>query len=92
MYLTGSKCLIVSLIKDQQIKASNIRGVGLGIPGPAKHSAGLAASLSIMPGWDGFPIAEFWRRAFNCPCHIDNNVYTMALGEQTVESDADRIT
>jgi predicted NBD/HSP70 family sugar kinase len=83
------KKLIVDLIRDQRKKASNIRGVGMGIPGPAKHSAGLAASLSIMPGWDGFPIAEFWRHAFNCPCQIDNNVYTMALGERTVDSDAE---
>ena len=83
------KGLIVSLLTDQQIKGSKIRGVGMGVPGPVKHSTGLAASLSIMPGWDGFPIANFWRHAFNCPCHIDNNVYTMALGEQTIETDAE---
>jgi len=80
--------LIVSLLRDQQIKGSKIRGIGMGVPGPVKHSAGLAASLPIMPGWDGFPIADFWRRTFDCPCHIDNNVYTMALGEQAIESDA----
>jgi predicted NBD/HSP70 family sugar kinase len=83
------KGLIVSLLKDQQIERSKIRGVGMGVPGPVKYSAGLAASLSIMPGWDGFAIADFWRNTFNCPCHIDNNVYTMALGEQTIELDAE---
>jgi predicted NBD/HSP70 family sugar kinase len=83
------KGLIVSLLRDQQMKGPKIRGVGMGVPGPVKYSAGLAASLSIMPGWDGFPIAEFWRHTFNCPCQIDNNVYTMALGEQTIESDAE---
>src|SRR3984893_12010063 len=82
------KGMIASLLRDMHLKSSNIRGVGMGVPGPARHSAGLAASLSIMPGWDGFPIADFWQRAFGCPCHIDNNVYTMALGEQTVESEA----
>ncbi|MEA3144786.1 MAG: hypothetical protein QOI53_185 [Verrucomicrobiota bacterium] len=81
------KAMIAGLLKDNNLKRSTIRGVGMGVPGPAKYSAGLAASLSIMPGWSGFPIADFWQRAFGCPCHIDNNVYTMALGEQTVESD-----
>jgi predicted NBD/HSP70 family sugar kinase len=82
------KEMIIGLLKDNNLKLSNIRGVGMGVPGPASYSAGLAASLSIMPGWAGFPIADFWQRAFHCPCHIDNNVYTMALGEQTVESEA----
>jgi glucokinase-like ROK family protein len=81
------KMMIASLLRDMHLKSSNIRGVGMGVPGPARHSAGLAASLSIMPGWDGFPIADFWQRAFGCPCHIDNNVYTMALGEQTFGAD-----
>ena len=80
--------IIVGLFKDNNLKLSNIRGVGMGVPGPASYSAGLAASLSIMPGWAGFPIADFWQRAFHCPCHIDNNVYTMALGEQTVDTEA----
>jgi len=81
------KELIAGLLRDNHLKSSNIKGVGMGVPGPVKYSSGLAASLSIMPGWDRFPIADFWRRAFRCPCQIDNNVYTMALGEQTVESD-----
>lgn len=81
------KRLIAGLLRDMHLKDSDVRGVGMGVPGPAKHSAGLAASLSIMPGWDGFPIADFWQRAFRCPCHIDNNVYTMALGEQTFGAD-----
>ncbi|MBV9390728.1 MAG: ROK family protein, partial [Verrucomicrobia bacterium] len=83
------KGLIVSLLKNHQVKESKIRGIGMGIPGPVKHSVGLAASLPIMPDWDGFPIADFWRRSFNCACHIDNNVYTMALGEQSKASDAE---
>ena len=82
------KRLVADLLKDQHIKSSKIRGVGMGVPGPAKHSAGLAASLAIMPGWDGFPIADFWQRAFRCPCQIDNNVYTMALGERNLEFEA----
>lgn len=82
------KELIAGLLRDKNVKGSKIMGVGMGVPGPAKYSAGLAASLSIMPGWDGFPIADYWRSTFRSPSHIDNNVYTMALGEQTVEAAA----
>jgi glucokinase-like ROK family protein len=81
------KALIDRLLKDQHLADSSIKGIGMGVPGPAKFSAGCAASLALMPGWDGFPIADFWERTFHCPCHIDNNVYTMAFGEQTCEPD-----
>jgi predicted NBD/HSP70 family sugar kinase len=81
------KALIDSLLDDEHLAVSTVKGIGMGVPGPAKFSAGLAASLAIMPGWDGFPIADYWQSAFRCPCHIDNNVYTMAFGEQSVDSD-----
>ena len=79
------KDLCFDLLQRNGILRSDIKGVGMGIPGPVTFSLSRPASLSIMPGWDRFPITDFWRQHLDCPCRIDNNVYTMALGEQTVE-------
>ena len=79
------KELAFALMRENGVERHQVKGIGMGIPGPVTHSLSRPASLSIMPGWDRFPITDFWKQHLSCPCHIDNNVYTMALGEQTSE-------
>ncbi|WP_047151426.1 ROK family protein [Aneurinibacillus tyrosinisolvens] len=79
------KEMVFCLLKENEIETSLIKGIGMGVPGPVEYSTGLPASLPIMPGWDRYPIRQFFAQHFQCPCYIDNNVYTMALGERTVE-------
>ena len=79
------KDLSFALMRQNGVERRQIKGIGIGIPGPVTYSLSRPASLSLMPGWDRFPITDFWKQHLNCPCHIDNNVYTMALGEQWVE-------
>jgi predicted NBD/HSP70 family sugar kinase len=64
--------------------AERVRGIGVGVPGPVEFAAGVVTQPSIMPGWDGYPIAERLRRTWNRPVHVDNDAKLMALGEQTV--------
>ncbi|PLR82299.1 sugar kinase [Bacillus canaveralius] len=80
------KDLVLLLLDESGIDHSLIKGIGMGVPGPVEYSTGLPASLPIMPGWDRFPIQRFWDQYFDCPCYVDNNVYTMVLGEHMVES------
>jgi predicted NBD/HSP70 family sugar kinase len=35
-----------------------------------------------MPGWDGFPVADWLEEHFACPVLVDNDVNVMALGER----------
>ncbi|ALS23311.1 ROK family transcriptional regulator [Paenibacillus naphthalenovorans] len=73
---------IVSEILDKaQIGKSEIKGIGIGIPGPVEFASGLPVSPPIMPGWDRYPIRDFWSRHFDCPCYVDNDVNIMAVGE-----------
>ena len=55
-------------------------GIGVGVPGPVEHAAGRTVSPPIMPGWDGYPIAEHLSQ-YGVPVLVDNDVNIMALGE-----------
>jgi predicted NBD/HSP70 family sugar kinase len=53
----------------------------VGLPGPIDTSHGLAVKPPIMPGWDGFPVAELLEAEFGCPVRCENDVNLRALGE-----------
>jgi predicted NBD/HSP70 family sugar kinase len=61
--------------------AADVRGVGVGVPGPVEFAAGMAVNPPIMPGWDGFPVAERMRERWSAPALVDNDVNIMAVGE-----------
>jgi hypothetical protein len=59
----------------------DLRGVGVGVPGPVEHSTGRPVLPPIMPGWDGYDIPGHMNRALGGPVLVDNDVNLMALGE-----------
>lgn len=60
--------------------ARPVWGIGIGVPGPVEHAAGRAVSPPIMPGWDGYAVAEHFQD-LGVPVLVDNDVNIMALGE-----------
>lgn len=60
---------------------SDVRAVGLGLPGPVEFATGQAVNPPIMPGWDGVPVPTIVRQRFDVPVLVDNDVNIMALGE-----------
>ena len=64
--------------------ADRVRGIGVGVPGPVEFDAGMVTQPPIMPGWDGYPIAERLRRTWHRPVYVDNDANLMALAEQRV--------
>jgi predicted NBD/HSP70 family sugar kinase len=66
---------------------TDVRGVGLGVPGPVEFAAGRAVHPPIMPGWDGFEIGAEMTRRFGVPALVDNDVNIMALGERSAMLD-----
>jgi len=59
----------------------DVRGIGIGLPGPVEHASGRAVSPPIMPGWDGFPVPAHFADYVDVPVLVDNDVNIMALGE-----------
>jgi predicted NBD/HSP70 family sugar kinase len=53
----------------------------IGLPGPMDTSRGIPVKPPIMPGWDGYPVAETLRAEFGCPVLVENDVNLRALGE-----------
>ena len=61
---------------------ANLRGIGIGVPGPVDFSNGMVVSPPIMPGWDRYPVIQTVQQWFpSANVVIDNDVNVMALGE-----------
>lgn len=63
------------------LSSSDLRAVGVGIPGPVHETEGVAVAPPILSGWDGYPIRSTVSDAFGCPAFVDNDANMMALGE-----------
>ena len=60
---------------------SDIRGIGIGLPGPIAFGVGQPVEPPIMPGWDAFSVPQWFARRYDAPVLVDNDVNLMALGE-----------
>jgi predicted NBD/HSP70 family sugar kinase len=71
-----------ALLDDSGRRLDEVRGLGLGIPGPVEFETGRPVNPPIMPGWDDFSIPEWFREHIgDVPVLVDNDVNIMALGE-----------
>jgi len=61
--------------------ADEVRGVGVGVPGPVAFETGQPVHPPIMPRWDRFPIRDWFRDRYGAPVLVDNDVNLMAVGE-----------
>lgn len=62
----------------------DVRGVGIGLPGPVDFAQGMAVNPPIMAGWHMFGVADHCRAVYDVPVLVDNDVNIMALGEYWV--------
>ncbi len=74
--------LLMGLVEANHIPADQVVSMAIGVPGPVDSSTGLLISPPLMPGWDSFPIAEFFAEKFSsAKVIVDNDANLMALGE-----------
>jgi predicted NBD/HSP70 family sugar kinase len=64
--------------------AADVRGIGIGVPGPVEFATGQPVNPPIMPGWDGFDIPAWFADRYAAPVLVDNDVNIMARGEHWV--------
>lgn len=73
---------MLRMLEAAHLVPEQIHGIGIGVPGPVEFSTGLLIAPPIMPGWEAFPIREYFPRTFpNAAVIVDNDVNVMALGE-----------
>lgn len=58
-----------------------LRGIGIGMPGPVDSSTGRMVSPSRMPGWNGLDVAAALASRTGLTVAVDNDANLMALGE-----------
>ena len=81
-FLDGIEGAMAQLCAASKIRRSQIRGVGVGVPGLVDGRRGVIYRLVNVPGgWEGVALRRLLERRLRCPCAIENDVNTVALGE-----------
>jgi glucokinase-like ROK family protein len=81
------KCLqeadrvLKDLLQKRGLKASDLLGIGIGVPGPVIADEGLVMAPPIMPGWDRFPIRATLEKQWKAAITLNNDAELGALGE-----------
>jgi predicted NBD/HSP70 family sugar kinase len=72
------------LLAETRHSPTDVRGIGIGVPGPVEFASGQPVNPPIMPGWDGFDIPAWFADRYAAPVLVDNDVNIMARGEHWV--------
>lgn len=75
------KDLLAVLLEEQGAGSGDVLAIGVGVPGPVEQISGLPTSPPIMPGWDRFPVRDYFADEYAAPVFVDNDVNVIALGE-----------
>ncbi|MCH8829953.1 MAG: ROK family protein [Planctomycetes bacterium] len=65
--------LITAALKEAKIEPAQIRGIGIGCPGPLNLETGTILEAPNL-GWENVPIVEELKQAFGCPVVVANDV------------------
>jgi predicted NBD/HSP70 family sugar kinase len=74
-----------ALLQQAARAPADVRGIGIGVPGPVAFSTGQPVNPPLMPGWDGFSIPGWFSERYGVPVLVDNDVNVMAVGEQRTQ-------
>ncbi len=59
--------VLISLLDANGHVPDEVKGIGIGVPGPVEYAAGRAVTPPIMPGWDGYPIRDRFVDRYHVP-------------------------
>lgn len=71
-----------AMVRESAGDGQELRGIGLGLPGPVESPGGRIISPSRMPGWNGVDAAGMLSVLAGVPALAENDANLMALGEQ----------
>jgi glucokinase len=72
---------INDIIAKNGLEKKDIRGVGLGLPGPVDFKKGIVYFFPNIPGWKKVPLRKILKDKLGLPVYLDNDVKVMALAE-----------
>ncbi len=74
---------IARVINDvrERTGVSELRGVGIGVPGYIDMSSGVVIGSANLPGFEGFPVRDRIQQHLGTPIILENDANAAALGE-----------
>jgi predicted NBD/HSP70 family sugar kinase len=75
--------LVEELLVEARLTHDDVVGVGMGIPGPISRDTGMLGSATILPAWNGIPVAAAMSDRLSLPVFADNDANLGALAETT---------
>ena len=69
------------LLAEVKRTRADVKGIGIGVPGPVEFAEGRVVRPPIMTGWDGYRVPDFFAADYACPIVVDKDANLMALGE-----------
>ena len=68
-------------VEMAHVSMSDIKGIGIGAPGPLDNRTGVVFSPPNLPGWDDVPVRDLFDAEFHVPIYVENDANAAALGE-----------
>ncbi len=68
-------------VEKAHVPMSDIKGIGIGAPGPLDNRTGTVFSPPNLPGWDNVPVRDLFNKEFHVPIYVENDANAAALGE-----------
>ncbi len=75
------RAAINSMLSRHKEHLSQIKGAGIGLPGPVDFKSGVVLSLTNIAKWNRFALVSYLKRFFSFPVFIENDANCMALAE-----------
>lgn len=70
-----------ALLAEAGRDGADVLASAIGVPGPVEVATGRPMNPPLMPGWDGYGVADNLRERFGAPALLERDVHAMALGE-----------
>jgi len=70
-----------ALLEQFGHRRKDVRGIGIGVPGPVAFREGRVVRPPIMKGWDDYRVPDYFASRFDAVVMVDNDANLMALGE-----------
>lgn len=78
----GTAILDAALALAQEYRSEPVTAVGVGTGGQVNAELGVIVSATdLLPGWAGTDVRAAFESLFGVPCHVDNDVNALAVGE-----------
>lgn len=74
----------MNVIQEAGLSIADLKGVGVGAPGPLDAKNGVITCPSNLPNWGNVPLVQELEQRFHLPVRLDNDANAATLGEKWV--------